>query len=292
MKIKIRRIHWRVLIFCLLLATILGWTSCYRKYGMTDTDIQNYYSIRKYIPQFKLYSIENRPIHYVEIGPDSLPLLIFIHGAPGAWYGYIQLLDDKELQSKFKMISVDRPGYGKSGAGMLEFSIEKQARLLQPLLDSHKTGKPVYIIGRSFGAPVAARIAFSNQDKVKSLFLLGADIDPDKEKFWWFSGFGRWYLFRWILPQSINTATDEKFTRVKELRKMTPLWKDIHIPVILMHGENDWIVDTSNLSFAKKMLINSPNSKFIKIPGAGHLVSSERPDLLKIELFKSLNKKN
>jgi pimeloyl-ACP methyl ester carboxylesterase len=52
-----------------------------------------------------------------------------------------------------------------------------------------------------------------------------------------------------------------------------------------MVGGKDWIVDTTNFSFAKKMLIGK-NAKFIFIPESGHLISSSRPDLVKKEIFK------
>jgi hypothetical protein len=44
-------------------------------------------------------------------------------------------------------------------------------------------------------------------------------------------------------------------------------------------------VDTTNFSFAKKMLIGK-KAKFIFIPDSGHLISSSRPDLVKKEIFK------
>jgi len=255
---------------------------------MSESDVSVFYKTKRYKPQFRTYKTDNRTIHYAEVGNDSLPLLLFIHGAPGAWWGYIQLLDDSTLQKNFHMISVDRAGYGKSGYGLVEKSIEKQAQFLQPIIDSNKS-KAIYVVGRSFGAPVAAALVANNPTKVNSLLLLGADLDPEKERFWWFSFFGRLDLIRWVLPNSMNVATDEKYSRAFELRKMIPKWAKITVPTTLMHGADDWMVDTSNIYFAKKMLKNAPLRTFI-LPQTGHVVSSERPDLLKKEIFYYLAK--
>ncbi|MFN0049153.1 MAG: alpha/beta fold hydrolase [Cytophagales bacterium] len=286
---KHKSTKFKLLIFALFISTLLFWTSCFRGYQMTDSDVTTYYQAKRYKPHFKTYKVDNRTIHYAEVGNDSLPLLLFIHGAPGAWYGYIQLLDDSMLQSKFHMISVDRAGYGKSGYGLVEKSIEKQAQYLQPIVDSN-LHKAIYVVGRSFGAPVAAALAANNSNNIKSLLLLGADLDPDKERFWWFSFFGRLTVIRWLLPNSMNVATDEKYSRCAELKKMIPYWSKITMPTTLMHGADDWMVDTSNINFAKKMLTNAPLRTFI-LPATGHVVSSERPDLLKKEIFYYLAKK-
>jgi pimeloyl-ACP methyl ester carboxylesterase len=83
----------------------------------------------------------------------------------------------------------------------------------------------------------------------------------------------------------MNTATDEKYAHVKELKILKNDWKNIQSDVTVMAGGKDWIVDTTNFSFAKKMLIGK-NAKFIFIPESGHLISSSRPDLVKKEIFK------
>lgn len=285
---KLRGVKSKYIFFVLFLLNAFLWTSCFRGYQMSESEVSTFYKAKKNKPHFKTYRLDNRNIHYAEVGNDSLPLLLFIHGAPGAWYGYIQLLDDSLLQTKFHMISVDRPGYGKSGSGLVEKSIAKQAMYLQPIIDSN-CHKQIYVVGRSFGAPVAAALAGYNSDKIKSLVLLGADLDPDKERFWWFSIFGRISLIRWLLPNAMNVATDEKYSRVAELKKMVPFWARITIPTTLMHGADDWIVDTANINFARRVLLNAPLRTFI-LPQTGHVVSSERPDLLKKEIFYYLAK--
>ncbi|MDX2190076.1 MAG: alpha/beta hydrolase [Bacteroidota bacterium] len=276
-----------VLIFSFLGLIIIGWAGCFRKYRMTSSDIKGYYNTKSYKPTFTTYKVNDRQIHFASTGCDTLPMLLMIHGAPGEWYGYIHLMDDSLLRQKFRIVSVDRPGYGKSGYGIPELSISKQAQYFQPIIDSHKNNKPIIIIGRSFGAPVAAKLASENQDKVKALILAGAAIDPEKEKFWWFSSLGKWMIIRWMLPKPLNVATDEKYAHVEELQKLIPIWQKIKIHVSVLHGGDDWIVDTANVTFARKMLINA-KAKFHVIPHTGHLVSNEKPELLKKEIFNYL----
>lgn len=267
-----------------LMILVFGWTSCFRRYKMNETDVEKYYRVRNYKPIFNAYKHQGRTVHYAKVGADTLPLLLLIHGAPGAWYGYIHFLDDSLLRKHFHIVSVDRPGYGKSDYGKPVTSIQKQAELIQPIIEKYGRNRKVIILGRSFGAPVAAWLASMNNERVKALFLLGADLDPDKERFWWFSGLGKSPIVRLFLPKAMNVATDEKYTRVKELKKMDSVWEKIKTYVTIMHGADDWIVDTANVNYAKRKLKNAYLRTMI-LPNTGHLVSNERSDLVKRELL-------
>lgn len=260
---------------------------------MTDKEIRQHYTNRLSKPLFHIIENDSIKLHYVTFGADTAQPILFIHGAPGAWDGYLNLLDDSLLQHKFHLISVDRPGYGKSqklGVSNHKkkkktYSLQQQANAIILALKSNHSTKKAIIIGRSYGAPVAAKIAALFPDKIEKIILISPAIDPDTEKFWWFSKFGKVFLVRWFLPERMNTATDEKFAHVKELKILKNDWRKINSKVTVMTGGQDWIVDTTNFSFAKKMLIGK-NANFIFIPESGHLITSSRPDLVKKEIFK------
>ncbi|MDX2195137.1 MAG: alpha/beta hydrolase [Cytophagales bacterium] len=275
--------------FVLLIGVIflLVWTSCFRKYTMNDSEIATHYAHKTNKPQFFTHIYKKYALHYASIGADTLPLLLLIHGAPGAWYSYMHLIDDTLLQKKFKIISIDRPGYGKSGYGKSVTSIEMQALIISALIDLHPCHLPIYIMGRSYGAPIAAQLALMHQDRLKGLYLLSGALDPEKEKFWWFSDFGKWAVIRWLLPRALNVATDEKFAHIKELKILSSKLKYLHAPTCVMYGGRDYIVDTANYSYVKKMLSNAP-ARYYFLPEVGHLVSNERPELVRKEILKDL----
>src|SRR5687768_13657084 len=56
--------------------------------------------------------IEGRHLHYSVSGSPDLPTLVFIHGSPGSWMNYMRFMCDPEMQKKFRMVSIDRPGFG------------------------------------------------------------------------------------------------------------------------------------------------------------------------------------
>ena len=271
----------------LLLLSLFTLTGCFSRYQMTDREIRQHYAQREALgfctkPTFHTIENDTAKLFVATTGADTLPPLLLIHGAPGAWYGYIRMADDTALQRRFQILSVERPGYGhsrKRGQRSIR-EIDQQAGRIALALSLNRSGKPAIVLGRSYGSPVALRLATMLPEKVGHLVLISSAIDPDKEKFWWFSKLGRSPLIRWALPRPLNTATDEKYAHVAELKKLLPRWSTLQTPVTVLQGGTDWIVDTTNFSFAKRMLVGK-RAEFVFLPQSGHLITSSNPDLIR-----------
>jgi pimeloyl-ACP methyl ester carboxylesterase len=267
----------------LILASIIFFSRCYlNRYMYSDGEIEAHYTGKSIKPQFKTASFLGRKLHYAMVSKsDTLPLLVMVHGAPGAWYGYLNLVDDSVLQQNFRIISVDRMGYGKSGYGSEELSVQKQALAVKTIIDKeNKDGRKVYLLGRSYGAPIAAWLAINYPQQVEKLVMASPVIDPAKEKFYWFSDLGRTAVVQWMLPDMLNVATREKFSHQKEMAAMLPKWNKLCVPTCVVVGEDDNVADTANFSFAKTHLVNCP-AVFMKVKETGHQVTQKRPELIR-----------
>jgi pimeloyl-ACP methyl ester carboxylesterase len=262
--------------------------SCFSRWIMTEKEIKAHYAPIPSKPTYHTIQDDSSKIHFVSFGDENAQPIIFIHGAPGSWDGYLNFLDDSTLQKNFHLISVDRPGYGKSQVRPKRkvYSLEEQAKSIELALKINHSGKKAIVVGRSYGVPVAVKMAAMYPDKIQKLILLSPAIDPDKEKFWWFSGFGKVFLVRWFLPERMNTATDEKFAHIAELRKLESEYAKIKAETTVMQGGKDNIIDQANFDYAKKMLMGK-NAEFIFIPESGHLISRSRPDLVLKEIYET-----
>ena len=70
---------------------------------------------------FHQYTVGPRMMAYVETGvTNAAPLVLFVHGSPGEWQGWVKYLTDPDLSARARLIAVDRPGFGGSGAGDAE----------------------------------------------------------------------------------------------------------------------------------------------------------------------------
>ncbi len=256
--------------------------SCFRGYIITDRDVRLHYLNSHIKPDILTISNDSLSLGIASVGADTLPMLLLIHGAPGSRWGYMNMLDDPELRKNYHIVSVDRIGYGKSKLKRKHniTSIELQAKSLIPLLALNHSKQKITILGRSYGAPIAATLVSIAPDSFKELIMVSPVIDPEKEKFYWFSKLGKMPMVQWFLPEEFNAATAEKYCHSAELKKILPVWSSLNVPITVIQGGNDWIADPTNIDFAKKH-IKTKKAQFIFLNNAGHMITFTHMNMIK-----------
>jgi pimeloyl-ACP methyl ester carboxylesterase len=274
--------------YAVFLFVFLSLSSCFKDYIATEKEIRRDYELIPNKPNYQTLKAKNSQLYVATFGADTTQPILFIHGAPGRWDGFRAQLDDTTYQKKYHLLAPDRPGYGfsyfKRKHKMVNF--EKQVEMLESALALNKSGKKAILVARSYGAPLAAYMISKKPHLYDKLIMMAPAIDPDAEKFFKFSKWGKVFLIRWFLPKRFNTATDEKYAHVAELRKIEPIWSSIQIPTVVMYGGRDWVVSPENFEYAKTKLANNPLAKYIFIPEAGHRISRSHAELLKTEVFR------
>lgn len=276
---------FRSVLVILILSVSLS--SCFSRYIISAKQVRKHYANKDVKPEIQIIKNDTLSLSIASVGADTLPMLLLIHGAPGSLWGYMNIMDDADLQKYFHIVSVDRVGYGKSRLKKRRFvtSIETQANALLPVFELNHSDQKVIVLGRSYGAPIAAKLVSMVPEKVKELIMISPVIDPEKEKFYWFSKWGRNSIVQLFLPGEFNTATAEKYTHADELKKLLPVWQNLNVPTTVIQGGNDWIADPSNIDFAKKH-IKSRRAQYIFLNDAGHMITFSHAAMIKEMLLR------
>lgn len=212
--------------------------------------------------------------------PEKRPLLL-IHGSPGDYESWAEFLVDLELQKNFHLIAVNRPGYGKSGAGVAEVSLQKQAADIEAVLTFNKSGLPAVLVGHSFGGPVVARMAADFPHQTAGLVFVAASVDPELEEFKWYQNFALWPVTSWMVPSALKVCNDEIMALKKELTTLVPLWSQIRAPSVILHGTKDDLVPPANVQFIKNHLRAALLLDTQLVEGLNHFIPWKRPDLIR-----------
>jgi len=215
-----------------------------------------------------------RRIHAVWVGAhDSLPLLVLVHGSPGAADAYLTYLADTNLTNTHRLVAIDRPGFGYTeGFGQPESSLAAQAQAIRAVAQTLAPGKPVVLVGHSMGGPVICRFAMDYPDLTAGLVLVAASIDPEQEEHPWWQAAVDAAPLKWWTPQALWTSNHEIKSLEGELRSMLPLWANIHCPVRVVHAVDDKLVPVANADFAKRQLINSRNVQINTLASGNHFI--------------------
>ena len=276
-----KRLKWSFFIF--LLCWIIMAQSC-MKFRISDSKAKQEFEQKGLQISFHYTDVNEKGLHYAKSGSDTMPTLFFIHGSPGSWDAFKIYMMDSALLQHFRIISIDRPGFGYSNFGTAEH-LDAQAVMINKIIEKESNNKPLHLVGHSIGGPVIVKLAQLYPGKISSLTVLAGSISPkDEPKEYWR------YLFlhtplHILLPGAFGPSNDEIVYFKKDLYKLDTGYISVKMPVTFIHGDADKFVTVKNVEYGKKKLAGNPNVKVIIIPGASHFIPWEHFDLIRDHLL-------
>jgi len=216
-------------------------------------------------------TIKKHHIHFAKTGNDSLPTLLFIHGTPGSWDAFAGYMQNKELLKRYRLIAIDRPGFGYSDFGK-PLHLTEQSILLNGTVKELRNGKPIYLVGHSLGGPMIILMAADNPEYYNGLVLISGSVDALEEKpeKW------RPILFKtplnYLVPGAFRPSNEELWYLKKDLVDLKVQFTKIISPVYFIHGSKDTWVPPGNVEYAKKLLVNSPKVDELLFPDGNHFI--------------------
>ncbi len=250
-------------------------------------------------------------VHYRDRGPRDAAVLVLIHGSDDSLYAWEPW--SKTLSDKFRVISLDLPAHGLTGAvPNHDYSQKGMTVFVNELAD--KLGLKSFALGgNSMGGGVAARYAETYPDRVTKLILVdagGMPVGPGDHIPIGFQiarmPFMRPVLLhitpRALFSEGLNDAivrkailTDAMIDRFWDFHRMEgtraanadrfALDEDfnyvkdhigqIKAPTLILWGAQDHLIPVAAAQAFHKAI---PNSKVIVYPATGHLPMDEVAD--------------
>ncbi len=263
--------------FIIIGAVLLLWLvlaqSC-MKFRISDSEAKQKFKANNIQLFTETIEVDGFSMHYAKTGNDTFPTLFFVHGSPGSWDAFSVYLKDKDLLAKYRMVSVDRPGFGYSEFGNAK-NLDEQSKLISPLLKILNNKKPIYAVGHSLGGPMAVKLDADNPGLFSGMVLLAASVDPAAEnpEKW------RPVLYKtplkYFIPGAFRPSNEELWYLKKDLKDLAHDFSKVTCPVWIIHGDKDKFVPVSNADYANKMLVNAKSVEIKILKGALHFIPWE-----------------
>lgn len=236
-------------------------------------------------------------------GPTDKPAIVCIHTAGRESRQYHWMMET--LANKYQMIAMDMPAHGKSFPLPGNKAItdrQEYAEFIWAFIEKLGIKNPV-VIGCSLGGnivyqlaqdyPVSAIVSMQGADYTPTISevslalmnhpyvslqhshldfsdsLIGKDPDPGARDF-----------ILWGVCQEIAITKKADLTIYSRGFDIRNSMHKIKCPVLVIRGEDDWIVDEESVEGTVSRITNSKKLVYKKIPGVGHFPAVEKPQLM------------
>lgn len=255
------------------------------KFRISDTEAKKNFSKAGLTLTTSTVAVDHRNLHYAKTGNDTLPTIVFVHGSPGSWDAFAKYMQDGDLLKNYRMISVDRPGFGYSDFGDAQH-LEYQSALMSPLFKRWQNGKPIYLVGHSLGAPVIIQLNADNPGLFSGMVLLAGSVDPAAEKKEGWRYLLNAGVMRYLVPGAMRPSNAELIYFKKDVYALQDKFALVKCKVFIVHGMKDSFVPVGNASFAEKKLISAASVNLTLIPGASHFIPWTKYETIKAVLMQ------
>ena len=250
-------------------------------------------------PTGRYVEVKGRTTYY-ETSGQGVPMLL-IHTAGRdcrQWHGMM-----KHLGSQFQMFAPDLPGHGKSWPLLDNRCHQDIVEIADWLRDfmSAVGAERFVVMGCSVGGnlsllmgsrcpEVTALVALQGCAHTPSFSEAGLDLmtHPQISLMHANMDFTMSLVGRKALPEAraftewgvltLNAPAQQGDLRAYARCDIRDLMKDVRIPVLLLRGEDDWLVSQDMIEDTRRRLVNAPDCRLVTVTGIGHFPHLEDPE--------------
>ncbi|MDP9225600.1 MAG: alpha/beta hydrolase, partial [Actinomycetota bacterium] len=239
--------------------------------------------------RFETVEIAGQKTCIADVGSGEV--VVVLHG----WGGRIESMAPVVacLQSRFRVIALDLPGFGRSPAPAGAWGTGDYARWLTALLHARNVER-AHFLGHSFGGKVSLYVAAGHPEMVEKLVLVGASglrsppsiaarlkraVSQAARAGGRLGTAGRRVrqaVYARVASADYRDAGALRPTFVKVVNEdVTDLLPSISAPVLLVWGSED---DAVPLGHAQKMERLIPDAGLVVFERAGHFANLDQPE--------------
>jgi len=261
----------------------------------------------------RFLDIDGVRIYVEERNPDSAQAtIVFIHGFGGSTFSWRHNAPFFASQG-YRVVSLDMKGFGLSHKDFAsDYSHPAQAMLLAEVLARMGVDR-AYLVGHSMGTSVMLHFAHLCPEKVLGLISVDGAVNLDEGaiypfallNFGPFRRIGEVFLTRYVTKERVGQILESAYYQdivtaevidgyynrlvtgqwaesllamTRDMSKNTIAFalEDLEFPILIFWGENDTWVKRTDIDRWRDEI---PSAEFHVIPGTGHMLMEEQPNL-------------
>jgi len=213
----------------------------------------------------------------MQIGDSTKPALLLIHGSPGDWSAWENVIANDSVREAFQIISIDRAGYGQTTVPAYT-NLKDQANLVWYAMEQLNRTRDLIAVGHSYGGAVVEQLLIDHPKSFDLAVLVAPTLGPEQMAPRWYNKVASWSLINKIISNDLRSSNIEMMGLPESLRTNENMLKQIITPIIYIQGMEDVLVAHETVDYFKE---HKPDGvKYVIIEDMNHFTPWTDPHLI------------
>ncbi len=216
-------------------------------------------------------------IRIMTFGEAAKPPLLLIHGSPGDWSAWENIIINDSVRSTYHIIAIDRAGYGRTTVPPLS-GLATQADVVWQALTTLGLQREIVVVGHSYGGAVAEQLLLEHPQAFSLAVLAAPTLSPELMAPRWYNKVARWRMVNGLLSKDLRSSNIEMLGLPASLQANEDKLSLITTPIIYLQGKKDVLVPYETVDYFKN---HKPHAvKYTIIADMNHFIPWSDPHLI------------
>ncbi len=246
-------------------------------FSASEKDIQEAFANTGFSPEDHYSESTEGKLHYVTVGDPSKPPVLLIHGSPGSWDNWLDVITKTDFLDHYFAIAIDRAGYNKTTLTG-KYSLQEQSAFLEPLI--HQYCKPCVVAGHSYGGALALQTAKDYHSSVSAVISVAGTVADSLQDPRFYNYILKYTPLKWIIANNLMASNREMMGLEEDLPKMEAGLSGFKGKVALIQGNEDVLVHPDSPAYLKPKFSPSAQVRLFTRDEMNHFVIWSDKDLV------------
>lgn len=216
-------------------------------------------------------------IKVVTVGESNKPPLLLIHGSPGDWSAWVNIITNDSVRAQFFLIVIDRPGFGETTVPALT-GLRDQAEVIWQVMKHLSATENITVAGHSYGGAVVEQLLIEYKHAFNLAVMIAPTLSPELMQPKWYNKVARWKLVNYFISKDLKASNIEMLGLPAALKLNEPFVSSILSPIVYIQGKKDVLVDHETVDYFKQL--KPEGVKYVIIDDMNHFTPWSDPYLI------------
>ena len=220
---------------------------------------------------------DSMQVRVVIVGDSTKPALLLIHGSPGDWSAWENIIANDSIRAAFYILSIDRAGFGETTVPAL-VDLPEQANVVWQVMKNEFITDNITLAGHSYGGAVVEQLLIDHADAFNLAVFVAPTLSPELMQPRWYNKVARWKLVNKIISKDLKSSNIEMLGLPHSLEKNEDAIASISTPIIYIQGRKDVLVAHKTVDYFHQL--KPTGVKYIIIEDMNHFTPWSDPYLI------------